>query len=185
VVPSAAPSNEADVVVDLGCGSGEFTALLASLVPRGHVTGIDQDESMLEEARRHEGPNLGFVKSPAQLLDEVLEPASVDLVVSRAMLHWLPLEVYPRLFKGVYNVLRPGGWFHAEGGGAGNVPRMSMLLNDIAARHGLPPVPPFPDTGLVFEMIEEAGFEVLPEGVRTVAQRRAFTRKQAVGLLRT
>ena len=31
-----------DVVVDLGCGSGEFSARLATLVPEGRVIGVDQ-----------------------------------------------------------------------------------------------------------------------------------------------
>lgn len=180
------PPADTDVVVDLGCGSGEFTARLASLVPAGRVVGLDQDGSMLASARRHHAaPNLEFVEAPAETLDEVVGHGSADLVVSRAMLHWLPPSLYPRLFAAVLAVLRPGGWFHLESGGAGNVARLTRLLDDIAARHGLPPAPPFPDTGLVFEQVEAAGFEIPAEGVRTVAQRRPFTSEQIAELLRT
>lgn len=179
------PPAETDVVVDLGCGSGEFTARLAALVPKGRVIGIDQDQSMLQAARRHVGSNLEFLQSPAELLDELVKESSVDLIVSRAMLHWLPFKLYPRLLHGVFRVLRPGGWFHAEGAGPGNVPRLDLLLNDLAAKHGLPPTPDFPNTGLVLEAVEEAGFEIPAEGVRTVAQRRIFTREQAEAMLRT
>jgi len=65
-------------VVDLGCGSGEFTARLAELVPRGSVVGVDPDPSMVEAARRHRAPNLTFVDAPAQVLDQVVAPDSVD-----------------------------------------------------------------------------------------------------------
>ncbi len=179
------PVAEADVVVDLGCGSGEFTGRLGELAPHGQVIGVDQDQSMLEHARHRAARNVSFVHAPAQQVDGVVEAGSVDLVVSRAMLHWLPFESYPQLFGAVLRVLRPGGWFHAEAGGAGNVPRLAALLDSLATEYGLPKTPGFPDTGLVFEALEAAGFQLPEEGIRTVAQRRHFTRDQAIGLLRT
>lgn len=47
------PPARTDVVVDLGCGSGEFSARLAALVPQGRVIGVDPDSSMLAAAQRH------------------------------------------------------------------------------------------------------------------------------------
>jgi ubiquinone/menaquinone biosynthesis C-methylase UbiE len=38
-------------VLDIGCGPGTITADLAALVPDGHVTGADQAEGILEQAR--------------------------------------------------------------------------------------------------------------------------------------
>ncbi len=174
-----------DVVVDLGCGSGEFTAQLADLVPRGSATGVDQDESMLAQAGRHGAPNLHFVHASAERLDEHLPPSSVDLVASRAMLHWVPASSRPRVFAAVHRVLRPGGWLHLECAGTGNIARINTLLHELAATHGLPGPPPFPDTADVFDSVEEAGFEIPPDGVGTVAQRRPFTRDQIEALLRT
>ena len=174
-----------DAVVDLGCGSGEFTAQLADLVPRGSVTGVDQDESMLAEARRHTADNLHFIHGSAQQLDELLAPGSVDLVVSRAMLHWVPASARPRVFAAVHRLLRPGGWLHLECAGTGNIGRISVVLNELAAAHGLPGPPPFPDTADVFDSLEEAGFEIPPGAVGTVAHRRSFSRDQIEALLRT
>lgn len=179
------PTESGDVVVDLGCGSGEFTARVAELVPQGRVIGIEPDASMLEAARRHDHPRLEFVQASAEDLGDVFDDAAVDKVLSRAMLHWLPVSSYPRVFESVFRVLRPGGWFHSESAGAGNVPRLIAVLDDLAARFDVPPPEPFPDTGVVFDMVERAGFTVPEEGVRTVAQRRGFTRDQAVGFLRT
>jgi SAM-dependent methyltransferase len=175
----------ADVVLDLGCGSGEFSALLAGLVPDGRVIGVDRDPSMIEAARRHAAPNLEFVQAAAEDVDGVVADSSVDLAVSRAMLHWLPLPRYPRCFEAVFRVLRPGGWFHSESAGAGNVAGVTRLLGEVAARHGLAPPPPFPDPGTVFDLVVAAGFEIPEDGVRSVAQRRPFTRDQLVALLRT
>lgn len=179
------PPGDTDVIVDVGCGSGEFTARLASLVPNGHVTGIDRDTSMLEAARRHVAANLEFIQAPAENLDEVIGAASADMVVSRAMLHWLPPPLRPRLFQATFRVLRPGGWLHLESAGTGNIARINQMLDEVAERHGVPKTPPFPETSLVFEQVEAAGFEMPAEGVRTVAQRRPFTRKRILDFLRT
>lgn len=179
------PPEPDDVIVDLGCGSGEFTNQLADMVTQGRVIGIDPDPSMLEAARRHTNPRLEFIQASALELDQVVAPGSVDKVMSRAMLHWLPLRSYRDVFDAVLGVLRPGGWYHSESAGAGNVPQMTAVLNDLAARFGVAELPPFPDAGTVFDLVDEAGFSVPAEGVRAVAQRRQFTEEQALGLLRT
>ncbi len=179
------PPEASDVVVDLGCGSGEFSARLASLVPDGRVIGEDPDGSMIEQARRHSEPNLRFVRAAAEEVDGVLDPDSADPIVSRAMLHWLPVSRYRDVFEAALGVLRPGGWFHSESGGAGNVAAVARLLDEVAAEHGLDPVAPFPDAGTVFELVERSGFELPGEAVRTVAQRRSFTRDELVAFLRS
>jgi SAM-dependent methyltransferase len=174
-----------DVVVDLGCGSGEFSARLASMLPEGRVIGVDPDESMLSSAARHAAPNLEFRRGSAEDLGEVVAPGSVEVVVSRAMLHWLPLERYLRCFEAVRDALRPGGVFHSESAGAGNVAGIVALVDTISSEHGLPVLDAFPDPGQVLEVLEMAGLEVEADGVRTVAQRRPFAREELVGMLRT
>lgn len=179
------PPSGADVVVDLGCGSGEFSAKVAALVPDGQVIGVDPDTSMLEQARAHEQPNLSFVEAAAEDVDQVVPEGSADLVLSRAMLHWLPLSRYPRCFEAVHRVLKPGGWYHSESAGAGNLRVLSEVVEEIAAAHGLEPPPRFPDPGVVLELLEAAAFEMSQEAVRTVAQRRAFTRERLLTFLRS
>jgi SAM-dependent methyltransferase len=175
-----------DVVVDLGCGTGGFTARLAGLVPDGRVVGVDASPSMLATARAEvTAPNVEFVEGEAQRLDEVLPPGSADLVVSRAMLHWLPAAEYGRVFRAVHRVLRPGGWYHSESAGPGNVAPLDRAVDAVATRYGLSAEAPFPDTGAVFDAVEAAGFEIPVDGVRTVAQRRAFTRDDLRGVLAT
>lgn len=101
------------------------------------------------------------------------------------MLHWLPLSRYPHCFEAVHRVLKPGGWYHSESGGAGNVRALSEVIEEIAAAHGVAAPPRFPDAGVVFEMLEAAAFEMPEEAVRTVAQRRAFSRDRLMTFLRS
>lgn len=172
-----------DDVVDLGCGTGEFTAHLLGLVDPGRVTGIDADPAMIDVAKRHESGHLRFLLGRAEDADSLVPLASADLVVSRAVLHWLPAVSLPRVFAATFGILRPGGWFHAECGGMGQAPSLIALIDSLAREHGLPEWPGFPGTAIVFEQLEEAGFVIPEEGVRTIAQRRPFTRDGALGYL--
>jgi len=180
------PPGPADQVIDAGSGSGEFTARVAGMVPDGSVIGVEPDSSMLAAARKYAHDNVEFRQGRLQDLDHVCAAASADLVVSRAVFHWIPLTDYPRCYEAILRVLKPGGWLHAESGGAGNVARVAELLDDIAAQHGLRPAAvTFPHAGIALELLEQAGFRVPDGGVLTVSQRRVFDSDQLIGFLHT
>jgi trans-aconitate 2-methyltransferase len=92
-------------VVDLGCGPGNLTALLAQRWPGATVSGVDASAEMIAAARR-DVPGIDF--AVGDLRDWRAEPDGVDVLVSNATLQWLPdlLEVLTRLVGEV----RPGGW---------------------------------------------------------------------------
>lgn len=90
--------------LDVGCGTGSFTRLLADRAAR--VDAIDLSPGMIEVARkRSEGrSNVSF--EVADLLDAPLEPERYDVIASLATLHHVPLE--PALTR-FAEALRPGG----------------------------------------------------------------------------
>ncbi|HKI50184.1 MAG TPA: class I SAM-dependent methyltransferase [Desulfobacteria bacterium] len=47
-------------VLDLGCGDGTNTAMIAELLPNGQVAGIDASEGMIKAAKPKERNNLQF-----------------------------------------------------------------------------------------------------------------------------
>jgi len=98
-VPLSAPNH----VVDLGCGPGNSTALIASRYPNADLLGIDSDEAMLERARA------AHVNARFEAGDfETWTPREApDLIYANAALHWAaePLTVAMRLFQAV----APGG----------------------------------------------------------------------------
>jgi trans-aconitate 2-methyltransferase len=86
---------EAREVVDLGCGTGNVTALLKKRWPQARITGIDQSPEMLARAKSAD-PDIDWVR-----LDiAAWHPAQpVDLIYSNAALQWLPdhRSLLPRL----------------------------------------------------------------------------------------
>lgn len=73
-------------VVDVGCGPGNSTELLAARYPGAEIIGIDNSRAMLEEARRRL-PHMRFEFTDAA----VWTPDSdVDLVFANATYHWIP-----------------------------------------------------------------------------------------------
>ncbi|MEP9362116.1 trans-aconitate 2-methyltransferase [Nocardioides sp. CN2-186] len=87
-------------VVDLGCGPGNLTSLLADRWPSAAITGLDSSPEMVAAA---DDPRIRF-----EVGDLRQWSGSVDVLVSNATLQWVPdhLELLPHLVASV----RPGGW---------------------------------------------------------------------------
>jgi len=184
------PLSPTDRVLDLGCGSGDFTRVIADLVPDGEVVGLDPQPSLLAEARACAGPNQSFVEAPVQqLADAVPMDPPFDMVMSRAAMQWVPMADHPGYLAAAFDRVRPGGWFRLEMGGAGNIPVIEPMVESVSLAHGGPPAPwSFPDAGTYMELLERAGFHIdVGAGcyVRTVAQRRPFDRDSLLGWLRS
>lgn len=96
------------VVVDLGCGPGNLTALLGERWPAAAVTGVDSSPEMIAKAQASVA-GVSFVVGDVRDWSAPDGVDGVDVLVSNATLQWLPdhLELLPRLLGQV----RPGGWF--------------------------------------------------------------------------
>jgi trans-aconitate 2-methyltransferase len=92
-------------VVDLGCGPGNLTRLLAERWPGATVLGVDSSPEMIQAARR-DVPGIAF--EVADLRQWAASAQEVDVVISNATLQWLPehLDLLPALVDRV----RAGGW---------------------------------------------------------------------------
>lgn len=77
-------------VLDIGCGEGKVTVLIAARVPRGEVIGVDPSHDMIVFAASHfespAHPNLRFEVADARALPFT---DAFDLVVSFNALHWI------------------------------------------------------------------------------------------------
>jgi trans-aconitate methyltransferase len=181
------PLQPTDRLLDIGCGSGELTTVVAGIVPDGHVVGLDGSPSMIDAASAKGAPNQSFVLGPAQRLGQLLAGQEFDGIYSRAALHWVPRTDWPGVLRAAREVLAPEGWLRIECGGGDNVAAPQQLLDDISASLGGPVAPwNFLPAGGALDLLEESGFALGDDDwVRTVAQRRAFDRDGVLGWLRS
>jgi trans-aconitate 2-methyltransferase len=95
------PADDPATVVDLGCGPGNLTRLLAERWPEAAVTGVDSSPAMIERAERQPG------RVQWRLGDVRQWEGDADVVVSNATLQWVPghLDLLPRLAAGARQVL--------------------------------------------------------------------------------
>jgi trans-aconitate 2-methyltransferase len=114
-------------VLDVGCGTGRVTELLAGLVPRGRVLAVDASPEMVELAR---GRLAGRAQvSCRDVLDLQLDE-EVDAIVSTATLHWV--RDHDRLWPTLARALRGGGRLEAQCGGEGNIARVRETIDRVA-----------------------------------------------------
>lgn len=95
-------------VLDIGCGDGKITALLAKKLPFGSILGIDISQSMIEFASQNypemDYPNLNFQKLDAA---EISFENQFDRVVSFSTLHWVVDQ--EKALRAIHRALVPGG----------------------------------------------------------------------------
>lgn len=97
------PLADAANVVDLGCGPGNSTELLAQRFAQARVVGVDNSESMLDSARKRL-PGADFEWGDIAQWAPKVAP---DLIYANASLQWVAehASLIPRLFAS----LAPGG----------------------------------------------------------------------------
>ena len=121
-----------ELVLDAGAGTGRLTAELLQVLPRGRVVALDVSQNMARSAREFLQPQFGErVQVVAADLLDLPFSAAFHGIVSTAAFHWV-LD-HGRLFRGLFQSLRPGGWLQAQCGGDKNVARLTGRMDLLAA----------------------------------------------------
>lgn len=125
---AAVTATDPSVIVDLGCGPGNSTAIAAQRWPGAHIRGIDSSPDMIEKAREAV-PDLEFA------VQGIAEWAStedqVDVVMSNAALQWLPN--HRELLAEIVRNVAEGGWLAFQV--PGNYRSPSHTVPDELAAH--------------------------------------------------
>ncbi|RDD63019.1 class I SAM-dependent methyltransferase [Ferruginivarius sediminum] len=117
-----------ECILDLGCGDGRLTAELADA--GADVAGSDLSVEQVTAARR-----LGLAVCAADGHALPFKDDAFDAVLSNAALHWM--QKPDAVLAEVRRVLKPGGRFIAEMGGAGNVARIVGAVASAMAQRAL------------------------------------------------
>jgi trans-aconitate 2-methyltransferase len=149
------PVERPATVVDLGCGPGNLTRLLADRWPDAAITGVDSSPAMIDRARRE------MSRIDWRLADLGDWRGSADVVVSNATLQWVPghLGLLPRLAataRDVFAFQVPGNFTEPS----------HALREELAAEHPYREhtrdlaSPSSHDPATYLEALEGEGFEV-------------------------
>lgn len=92
-------------VIDLGCGTGELTAMLAEKLTDARVLGVDSSAEMLAEAGPFRTEQLTFEQGTIE--SQVKSGKKWDLVFSNAAIQWV--DNHKQLFPDILNLVKPGG----------------------------------------------------------------------------
>ena len=90
-------------IIDIGCGPGNSTQILADKWPNTKIVGVDNSISMIEKAKK-DYPNQEWIIMDAGK-DKLNE--KFDIVFSNATIQWIP--DHKNLFNKFYNMLKEGG----------------------------------------------------------------------------
>lgn len=92
---AAIPRDDVGTAVDLGCGPGNSTEVLAARYPAAAIRGLDNSDDMIRAARERL-PHIEFEVSD---IADWLATTPVDVILANASLQWLPdhASLYPRL----------------------------------------------------------------------------------------
>ncbi|MBV9314719.1 MAG: trans-aconitate 2-methyltransferase [Pseudonocardia sp.] len=93
-------------VVDLGCGPGHLTGVLAARWPNAEIDALDSSPDMVAEAQAR-----GIPARQADVRDWRPGPRD-DVVVSNAVLQWVP--EHRELLAGWVAAMPAGGWFGVQ-----------------------------------------------------------------------
>jgi trans-aconitate 2-methyltransferase len=91
------------LAIDIGCGPGNSTELIARRFPEAEIVGIDTSPAMLDSARQRL-PGIRFVEGDAATWRPDRSP---DLIYANASLQWVP--DHPTLLPRLFALLAPGG----------------------------------------------------------------------------
>ncbi|WP_431030266.1 class I SAM-dependent methyltransferase [Lysinibacillus sp. LZ02] len=145
-------------ILDVGCGTGDLAFEIAK--SGATVIGIDAASSMIEKALE-KYPDCTFHVEDAESFHF---PTPFDAVFSNAAMHWMKNQ--QQVISNCYTVLRNGGRFVAELGGANNIQAITNAIKEASTTLQLPYKAEqfpwvFPTKEEMTEMLTNAGFQIV------------------------
>lgn len=94
-------------ILEIGCGTGYLTRLIAGLFPQASILATDIAPGMLSAARSNlrDFPNIHYALEDGENLRTT---DTFDLIISNAVFQWF--NDYPGAYRSFFDHLRPGGY---------------------------------------------------------------------------
>jgi malonyl-CoA O-methyltransferase len=146
-------------ILEVGCGTGFFTRLLATLYPQAQILATDISPGMLVAACSNLS-NFSNIQYALEDGESLKTRETYDLIISNATFQWF--NDYTKAYNGFYNCLQPGGYLIYATFGEHTFCELHTsfaaarrLLNiQSDARHGQS----FPEAAFLQQMMTSRGF---------------------------
>jgi len=122
-------------ILELGCGTGNYTELLLKSNPDAHITAIDFSEEMVQAAKaklRKFGSRISFAVKDIEDLHIEEYGAGFDLITSNSTFHWL--SDFQASVSKCAGMLSKGGKFLISYFGPGTYKELKQVLEDYFGR---------------------------------------------------
>lgn len=126
-----APVSSPKKILDVGCGTGAMTYLLARMYPNAQVIGVDF--SAVPDGRYTKMENIEYVQADIFELmkdgnDPRFEAGSFDYVFERLL--FLGMTNWPKYLSDISGLLRPGGWLEVQEASVNCIKADGTLLSE-------------------------------------------------------
>lgn len=123
------PLDTPEKIIDIGCGTGNSTAVLARRFPQADILGVDCSEEMIAAAKKAH-PALAFALLDAQSELSRLR-TEYNVVFSNACIQWIP--DHTNLLPKMFSLLRPGGVMALQVPANGSAPLYRAIEEEAAS----------------------------------------------------
>ncbi len=113
-IAAMAPYKVGDLVLDVGCGTGDQAMLAKEVVgEHGEVYGSDASAKMIEIAQAKSRTSKTNVNFQVDLIENISHPnETFDVVMNSLVMHHLPGELKSKGIVEIYRVLKQGGYLY-------------------------------------------------------------------------
>lgn len=157
----------ADVIADVGCGTGSFLVLAGKTAPSARLIGIDPDVRVLERTEsKLKSANLkadlyhGYMRDIGKLLAD----AGVNKIISSLVFHHISLPEKRDGLSAMFSVLKAGGELHVADYGFQSTRLMRGLFRLVQWVDGYEQTQPNAE-GILPQLMEHAGFHAVEESL--------------------
>ena len=131
-------------ILEIGCGTGNFTSLLADKFPAAKIIALDFSKEMIAKASQKLRNNtIEFICAEGEEFLEETAAKSFDLVVSNGSLQWF--SDHDQALKNIARVLLPGGAFLCSIFGPDSLKKLGLGLKVLFGYPGNVAADAFPD----------------------------------------
>lgn len=147
-------------VLDIGCGTGFFTRLLAEKYKKAHIYATDISENMVCHTRAQHAKRLPWQRKYQHCVSDAIslpfKKASFDLVTSNLAMQWVPEA--QAMMQEMRRVLKPGGLILFSTFGRRTLTELKQTLAHINPEHASS-VLPFADVMSLGNSLGECAVE--------------------------